>query len=201
MKYCLTTLLMAAAVYLNAQQQQSGFCYTMQVALASGQINFQPFKGVMDKDTFNYAVKEEILQGGTFTKGSITIEPAGYRFSKVLDKKFRLNTMVFNTTVIGYKANGIADTIIDDATYKRFDDFTKALAAQCFENYKLIEGPKRPRSGTFGTYYLAPAEIPMDGDYIDFNRVVDMPFIQLRLQGFFTKAITIEVTFYYPTSK
>ncbi|MFN8286439.1 MAG: hypothetical protein U0V74_06795 [Chitinophagales bacterium] len=201
MRHTLTALLFLLVFSLNAQQQQGGFCYTMQVALASGAVNFAPFKGEMDKDTFSYSVKEDIIKGGTFTKGKITIEPVGNRFSQLANRTFRLNTMVFKSTIIGYKASGIADTTVDADTYKRFEDFAKALAGQCFAEYKFIQGSRNPRAGTFGTYYITPTEVAMDGDYIDFNRMIDKPFITVSLEAFFTKAFTIEVTFYYPTSK
>lgn len=182
-------------------QQQNGFCYTMQVALASGVVGFQPFRGVMDKDTLHYKVKEELFENSSFKDGSMVLENAGERKSKYDGQSFRLNYMEFNTVVIGYKNGGIADTVIDESTYKKFTDYVQSLAAQCYAEYKLIEGPRNPRSGNFGTWFIAPAEVALDGDYLDFAKMIDKPFIALKLDGFWSKGVHISITFYYPTAK
>ncbi len=197
----LSHLLLCFTCVLVMGQQPSSYCYTMQVALASGEVGFEPFRGAVGKDSLHFDVKQDLFQNSSFEKGNMVLENAGERESKYDGQKFRLNYMMFKTVTIGYKSGGIADTVIDESTYKKFNDYVQALYSQCFSQYKLIEGAKDLRVGQFARYYISPVDVALDGGYIDFAKMIDKPFIVLDLDGFFSKAVHITITFYYPTSR
>lgn len=182
--------IVAFSTRINAQQTDN-YCYVMKVALASGETAFAPFRGTMDRDSFSWDVKTDILQGSEWEKGRILLDKDTTK--NVNGRKFRVQTMYFTSKTMGLTNN---DRKCDDSTYLQFQNYVKAFHDRCFPEFQTLDFGRAPDVLRFGQIVLSKNQFIRDGNYAKFREMLGESYITFTLEKpILGPSIRIQITF------